>query len=145
MYLMWRKGSLEASVQAVTGGNLSFSNTMLKDFFLFQSILSVILPPVLHAMSCIHVSREEQHRAFPWACEPGECPIAVDRLEKKKQKGEKKKQEKKKSKKRKHLEYIKQTLNTFNLLSLPSKILVKGEQRKAWVVIEMCGYNQSLF
>lgn len=118
---------------------------MLKDFFLFQSILSVILPPVLvlHAMFCIHMSREEQHRAFPWACEPGECPIAVGRLENKKQKGEKKKKSrrKKKSKRRKHVEYIKQTLNTFNLPSLPSKILVKGEQRKAWVVIEMCGYN----
>lgn len=115
---------------------------MLKDFFLFQSILSVILPPVLHAMSCIHVSREEQHRVFPWACEPGECPIAVGRLEKKKSKKEKKKKagERKKAK-RENVEYIKQTLNTFNLPSLPSKILVKGEQRKAWVVIEMCGYN----
>lgn len=76
---------------------------MLKDFFLFQSILSVILPPVLvlHAMSCIHMSREEQHRAFPWACEPGECPIAVGRLENKKQKGEKKKKKQEKEKKQK--------------------------------------------
>lgn len=102
MYLMWRKGSLDASAEAVAGGNLSFSNTMLKDFLLFQSILSVILPPVLHAMSCIHVSREEQHRAFPWACEPGECPIAVGRLEKKKAKRrKKKKQEKEKRQKEK--------------------------------------------
>lgn len=90
-------------MQAVTGGNLSFSNTMLKDFFLFQSILSVILPPVLHAMSCIHVSREEQHRDFPWACEPGECPTAVDRLEKKSKKEKKKSRRKKKKAKRENI------------------------------------------
>lgn len=48
-----------------------------------EALDSVIVPPVLHAMSCIHVSREEQHRAFPWACEPEEGLTAVGRLEKK--------------------------------------------------------------
>ena len=87
-------------------------------------------PLALRVISCIHVSREEEHGAVPWAGDTGWGPTAVGRLVMRRTKAN-----------RKHIEYTERDLNAIHRLSFPSKTPVKGEQREAWIVIDIYGCN----